>query len=276
MCEINENLAKLWKRKISIFAILLLLLLLAATIAEIYGVINIIKNSETPPYNIDTVAQLIGAIGSILLTIGLVVLYDKQASISKQQTAIQDNQEQLMQAEYEPKLKSSIGFKERQSIQFEIHNSGKAAAHDVQLMWEYGDQKYSWTKSVIRSGEMTGFSLLDENDNYLLHPDEVKEFFNEIDGPTISYKIECRDILDNSHEFEGIINVVEIIESRTDPVEFSNPSGISDELSNIDSTLQKIQREMKTSPIEQMEKRRSSFPKESTEKSDDNGDNQTE
>lgn len=254
MNEPDSLSSRIWERKISAFAVLLLVLLAGATIAESWNIINIIQNSETPPYQIDTAAQLIGAIGSILLTIGLVVLYDKQASVAKQQASIQENQEKLMQADYEPKLKASIGFKDVQSLQFEVHNSGKAAAHDVRVTWEYGTQHFSWTKSVIPSGEMTGFPLKKENDDWLLGPDETREFFNDLDEPNISYEIECRDILDNAHGFEGVIDVVEIIESRTNPAAFTNNDDVVDELSNIDSTLQRIHREVKLSPFERMKR----------------------
>jgi len=255
MSESNTLLSKVWKRKISAFAILLLILLAGAAIAEWLGAINIIQSSETPPYQIDTASQLIGAIGSILLTIGLVVLYDKQASVAKQQASIQENQEELMQADYEPKLKASLGFKEVQTLQFEIHNSGKAAAHDVQLRWEYGEQQFSWGKSVMPSGDMTGFPLKNKNDDWLFGPDETREFFDKLDGSNIIYKIKCNDILDNTHEFEGMIDAIDIIDSQTNPPAFTNRDDMVDELSDIDSTLQKIHKEIRPSPLDRLKSR---------------------
>jgi hypothetical protein len=273
MSESDNLLPRIWERKISAFAVLLLILFVGATAAESWNIINIVQSGETPPYQIDTAAQLIGAIGSILLTIGLVVLYDKQASVAKQQASIQENQEKLMQADYEPRLKASIGFKDVQALQFEIHNSGKAAAHDVHITWEYGTQRFSWSKSVIPSGEMTGFALKNQDDDWLLQPDETKEFFNKMDEPNISYEINCQDILDNSHRFSGVIDVVEVIESRTGPSEFTSSNNVVDELSNIDSSLQRIHRDIKPSPLEQM-RHTSSIPTENSEKDDlEAGDN---
>jgi len=74
MSESDNLLPRIWERKISAFAVLLLILFVGATAAESWNIINIVQSGETPPYQIDTAAQLIGAIGSILLTIGLVVL----------------------------------------------------------------------------------------------------------------------------------------------------------------------------------------------------------
>lgn len=260
MTESDGILLKIWERKISAFAVLLLILFLGAVIAESWGVINIIQDSEMPPYQIDTAAQLIGAVGSILLTIGLVILYDKQASVAKQQASIQENQEELMQADYEPKLKASLGFKEIQTVQFEIHNSGKAAAHDVRATWQYGNQSFAWSKSVIPSGEMTGFPLTDADDDWVLSPDETRELFEELGKQNISYEIECQDILGSDHKFEGDINVIEMIDSRTDVSEFMDSNDIAEELSNIHSSLESIHREMRPSPLEQMQRQDSFSP----------------
>ena len=203
-----------------------------------------IQDSETPPYTIDTTAQVVGAVGSVLLTIGLVVLYERQAVIAERQTDIQEGQEELMRADYEPRLKASVGFETTHTVRLEIHNTGKAAAHDVRATWRYGGKEFNWYKSVIQSGEMVGFLLKGHDGDHILEPDDVREFFSHLDSENIEYRIEFSDTLGRSDEFEDEIEVIDVIDSRTSVSELKNSPEIAGELSNINDSLESIEHQI--------------------------------
>lgn len=80
-------------------------------ILEYQGLLDYILNNDNPPYDVTEIAQIVSGIGSVLLSIILVMLYDKQASISDTQSMIQEEQVGLMRREREPRLSGPYNFR---------------------------------------------------------------------------------------------------------------------------------------------------------------------
>ncbi|QKY18640.1 hypothetical protein [Halorubrum sp. CBA1229] len=89
---------------------------------EFEGVVNII--SFDPPVESSNFAQIVGGIGSLVLTFGLVFLY-------KQQTAIQHRQERWMSASHRPELEFTSWVADNNQLSFELSNLGNGVAKNL-------------------------------------------------------------------------------------------------------------------------------------------------
>lgn len=98
-------------RPATYISFIVLAAILLIFISELMGVLNYVLDSDNPPYELKTISQVIGGIGSVLFSIILVILYDKQASISETQSTVQKEQTDLMRRERQPKLSGPYNFR---------------------------------------------------------------------------------------------------------------------------------------------------------------------
>ena len=106
-----EYLPNVQDRLVTYISLIILGILVAASFLEYQGTLNLITDSDNPPYQFATVARIIGGVGSVLFSIILVMLYDKQASISDTQSNIQKEQAELMRRQREPRLSGPYNTK---------------------------------------------------------------------------------------------------------------------------------------------------------------------
>lgn len=116
------NFDRLRGRKLEIFGVIALLVAGIWLALEIEGVANIV--SFSPPIPSNDFAQIVGGIGSLVLTFGLVFLY-------KQQTAIQHRQERWMSASHRPELELTRWTPKDNQLTFELFNLGNGVAKNL-------------------------------------------------------------------------------------------------------------------------------------------------
>lgn len=91
-------------------------------VSEVLGLTDIIRADV--PVNFTTYAQLMSAFGSLVFTLGLVILY-------YQQTRIQQRQESWMEAQHVPDLFVHWWEINRDTLVFGVSNAGTGLARDV-------------------------------------------------------------------------------------------------------------------------------------------------
>lgn len=129
---INRGRKFIGNNLIIVILFVLSILSLIVIALEISGIFNYITNN--PPYKITEFSNLIGAVGSLLLSALLVILYNKQ-------TTIQASQEQLMESEHRPKIvldKSRLTDNPEVTsgasrMIFTLSNSGKGSANNIKI-----------------------------------------------------------------------------------------------------------------------------------------------
>lgn len=109
--KIESLLPSLSNRPLTYLSFLISIGLLVTVLLVVQGDVGYIDSSATPAYTFESFTRGVGALGSIFLSILLVILYDKQASISKEQTTIQKEQKDLMQRDREPHLSGPYNFR---------------------------------------------------------------------------------------------------------------------------------------------------------------------
>lgn len=132
------------------FIIAALLAILAAFVwgtLEFFGFINVTRFSA--PYSLSSITAIFSALGSLLLTFVLVILYDKQASIQDSQRQLMSNQTAIMaeqasltekqrkleELEHVPEVHvSKIQLNEsKTNFELVISNHGKGVAKNVEV-----------------------------------------------------------------------------------------------------------------------------------------------
>jgi len=108
---VSSYLPNIRERIATYLSVLILLAVSIIMVLEYEGVINLIVDSDNTPFEVATVSRIIGGVGSVLFSIILVILYDKQASISNTQSRIQEEQAELMRREREPRLSGPYNTK---------------------------------------------------------------------------------------------------------------------------------------------------------------------
>ncbi|WP_157573507.1 hypothetical protein [Haloplanus natans] len=106
-----EYLPGIRSRPITYLSLLIISIFILIGVLELQGTFDYISNSDTPPYTVSTISQIIGGAGSLIFSILLVILYDKQASISGFQSVVQDEQKDLMRRDREPRLSGPYNFR---------------------------------------------------------------------------------------------------------------------------------------------------------------------
>jgi len=137
MRRICSYLDRLRGRKLEIFGVVCLLGAAIWLALEVKGVVNII--SFDPPVEPSDFAQIVGGIGSLVLTFGLVFLY-------KQQTTIQHRQERWMSASHRLELEFTGWEAEDNELSFELSNLGNGVAKNLAVavtISEYPPRSYA-------------------------------------------------------------------------------------------------------------------------------------
>lgn len=216
----------LWRRKTLIIVFLPLILFLVWAILETTGQINWVNT--TLPQEVPSFAQIAGAIATVILTFGLVVLYERQTLIQEQQ--------------YKPHLTGEIDALEITSSQFLIRNSGQGYAYQVSAEWEVAGETRTWEIPSLGPGDKFGFPVIvDENGQWVLSTEKIREILEENDSSTeIDYVIRCQDQFQREITFPGSVDF-EIIFKRSE----SNEIWKKDPLERIQSDLGDMRRDIK-------------------------------
>ena len=208
-------------------------------VLEILGVVNWVRIQ--PPLGASDFGPIASAVGTIVLTFGLLLLYDKQARLQGIQAQTQRNQEQLMEQQFQPFLTGEVGFMNVTSVHFSIQNSGNGPAFDVVAEWSVAGQSRSWEIPRLPAGEKHSFPIVVDGDDWLLSTGEIEEFLDEHNaGTEIDYSIECKDRFDEPLDFSGTVDFGVLIQ-RSDSDEIWE----TDPLEEMQNDLGKIQRDIR-------------------------------
>jgi len=229
-----RKLAKwLWGNRVSLAAYSLVVSGILWAVAEYAGLVNLV--SINPPYQANNFAQIAGAVGSIVLSFALVLLY-------AQQTEIQENQERLMEQDFKPYLTGEVTSLNVVSAQFAIRNSGNATAYHVKAEWTIAGETRSWEIPSLPPGEEYGFPVVvDEDDNWLLNTEEIREYLDENGASTeIKYDIWCHDRFDEKIHFHGTVDFG-VLAERSE----ANEIWDEDPLEELSNEVKKIRKDFK-------------------------------
>ena len=217
----------------------LIIALVIWLLLETFGLINWVQ-VETPVAASDF-GLIASAIGTIVLTFGLLLLYDKQANIQRIQAQTQRNQEELMEQQFQPYLSGEVGFRNITSVHFSIQNSGNGPAFDVVAEWSIANQTKSWEIPRLAAGNEHNFPIIVDGDDWLLSTGEIEDYLENQGADTeIQYSIRCEDRFGEPMGFSGEVDFGVLIQrSNSDEIWDTDP------LEEIQNDLSKIQRDMR-------------------------------
>lgn len=214
-------------------------LLVVLAIMERIGLTNLITLSL--PLTGPDFARIASGVGSVVLSFGLLLLYNRQTEIQRQQTDIQESQESLMEQQFTPYLVGEVAPLNIASAQFKIRNTGDGSAYDVRAKWEVAGNTRTWEIPSLPPGEEYGFPVIVDDGNWLLGTGEIQEYLEENDvSSTIDYEIKYkdrfnqRDCVDEAVDFGVLIS-----RSESDEIWSNEP------LEEISSNIRKIQRDLR-------------------------------
>ena len=223
---------RIWRNRVSIVAYGLVVTGAGWLISEYLGWVNFV--STNPPYQANNFAQIAGAVGSIILSFALVLLY-------AQQTDIQENQEQLMEQNFKPYLTGEVTSLNIVSAQFAIRNTGNATAYHVEAEWTVAGKTRSWKIPSLPPGEEFGFPVVVQDEDWMLNTEEIREYLDEHDASTeIEYDIWCYDRFDERIHFDGTVDFG-VLAERSD----ANEIWDEDPLEELSSEVKKIRKDFK-------------------------------
>lgn len=241
MVEFRENFRKggiqiywlarrVWHRKALILAWLLVLLFIGWGYLEYIGVVNFTE--ATTPLNAQNFAQIAGASGTIILTFGLLLLYDKQTQIQRQG--------------FKPHLTGEVDSLEIVSTQFVIRNTGGGHAYQVVAKWEVADYERTWKIPSLAPGQEYGFPVIvDDNENWLLNTGEIENYLDEHDASSvITYEIHCKNQFGFQQKFTGRVDFSSVA-TRSSAHEIWEKEPIEEirsEIEDIDDSIGKLVR----------------------------------
>lgn len=220
----------LWMRKGSVFGYLVILTIIAIAVLELQGDIDLVPQGAQNESQLERLAPIIGAFGSVALSFGLLILYSRQTKVLEQQ--------------YQPFLAGEVDSLNPVASQFLVRNSGSDFAYDIEAEWTIGGEKRVWETPSLGPGETVGFPIVvDDEGGWLLNNQQVRDYLEERDvGSSIEYEIRCKDQFDIRREFSGEVNV-DVIAKReesheiwdTDPLD-----SIDNSISNIEASIDAI------------------------------------
>lgn len=232
MVQPKKIATKVWSKRVLIVACAFVVAGAGWMLAEYFDLVNFV--SVNTPYNANNFAQIAGAIGSIVLSFALVLLY-------AQQTNIQQNQEKLMEQELKPYLTGEVSSLNIVSAQFAIRNTGNATAYNVEAEWTVAGDTRSWEIPSLPPGEEFGFPVVVDGDNWMLNTEKIQEYLDEQSAPTkIEYSICCYDRLDEKIHFEGTVDFGVLAERSG-----ANEIWEEDPLETLSSEVKKIRKDFK-------------------------------
>ncbi|WP_440990643.1 hypothetical protein [Haloarchaeobius baliensis] len=236
--DINEE--ERFRDRIPIFiGYSLIAVLVIWSLLETRGVINWVR--VDPPVAASDFGLIASAVGTIVLTFGLLLLYDKQAYIQRIQAQTQRNQEELMEQQFQPYLTGEVGFRNITSVHFSIQNSGNGPAFDVVAEWTVADQTRTWEIPRLAAGDEHNFPIVVDGDDWLLSTGEIEDYLENHGAETkIQYSIECKDRFGEQMDFSGDVDFGVLIQRAN-----SDEIWDTDPLDEIQNDLSKIQRDMR-------------------------------
>jgi hypothetical protein len=173
-------------------------------ILEWRGLINAIPVQEGS--ELIGIAPVFGAFGSIALTFGLLILYDRQAAILEQQ--------------YQPYLTGEIESRSAVTSQFVVRNTGEDYAYNIKAEWTIADETRVWETPSLAPGETAAFPVIvDEDGGWMLHTQQIKNYLDEEGiSSEIDYQIRCEDQFGIPDQFSGSVDF-DVMTKREDSFE---------------------------------------------------------
>lgn len=217
-----------WIRKGVMLGYAAILGLFLIAVLEWYQVIDLIPLEEEN--QLTRMAPVFGAFGTIALTFGLVILYDRQARVLAQQ--------------YKPHLAADIVNNSPMTSQFVVRNTGDDYAYDIQAQWDVAGQTRTWEKPSLAPGDSASFPIvIDEDDRWLLNTNQIDEYLENNDSTKeIDFELICEDQFDLPHRFTGTVDF-EVMKRRQDAREIweVNPiESMADSLTSLEASVEQL------------------------------------
>lgn len=182
---------RVWHRKALILAWTLVLTFVGWAGLEHVGATDF--TTVNRPLQAQNFAQIAGAGGTIILTFGLLLLYDKQTQIQRQG--------------FKPHLTGEVDSLEILTSQFVIRNTGGGHAYQVEANWEVADYSRTWKIPSLAPGQEYGFPVIVDNGNWLLNTQEISDYLEENGySSEIAYDIKCKDQFGYQQSFSGHVD----------------------------------------------------------------------
>jgi len=176
------------------------------------------------------VAQVMGAFGPVALTLGLILLYDRQAKTSEQQ--------------YQPYLIAETENRNTVLTQFVVRNTGEGFAYKMEAEWAVADDERTWKTQSLAPGDSATFPIvLDENGRWILDTQMVRDHLEENDASSeVEYTIRCEDQFGIPKKFTGEVDLEEIAqrEEANEIWEKDPMNSLASSLSDIESSVDQI------------------------------------
>jgi hypothetical protein len=219
----------LFRRKGIVIASLLLLVITAGTGLELIGVFNFVPVGEGEN-ELVKIAPIMGAFGSLALSLGLLLLYATQT--------------QVLEHQYRPYLTGEIKAAGPVIAHFSVRNSGSDFAYDINAEWSVGGETRTWQKSNLPPGESADFPVItDREGGWILNLNQLRSYFDENDiEPRFEYDIECEDRFGVERTFDGVVDLG-ILLNREEANEIwqpDPPQAMADSLENIENSLDSV------------------------------------
>lgn len=175
---------------------------------------------------------------SVVLSMGLLFFYWQQTELNRAMVNKKN-------ADYKPSLKVGVDFLSEglHPILF-IRNSGKAAAHDVEVKWEIGSKSNSWSIPVIPPENEHKFPIFVEDGNWVLNRDKIEKKLEDEEETHLKCSYSRTDILGCKEEKQENVNIMKSIRGResNEIVQKDNIRRIRKELEGINDNLIKLRR----------------------------------
>jgi len=167
-------------------------------------------------------APVFGAFGSIALTFGLVILYDRQARVLAQQ--------------YQPHLTGDLENRSAVTTQFVIRNTGENYAHNIIAEWKVAGEKREWETPNLAPGDTAAFPVVvDDNGGWVMQTDQIQEYLEENGNSLdINFTIHCEDQMGLTHTFSGTVDFG-VMRQRQEAKEIWEMDPIDSLVSNVES-----------------------------------------
>ncbi|TKX72973.1 MULTISPECIES: hypothetical protein [Halorubrum] len=226
--HIRRALRKGWLRKGVLLAYGAILLASVTAVLELNQTIDLVPSQGDNQLTI--MAPVFGAFGSIALSFGLVILYDRQARVLAQQ--------------YQPYLTGDLENRSAVTTQFVIRNTGEDYAHNITAEWEVAGETRKWETPDLAPGDTAAFPVVvDDDDGWIMNTDQIRDYLedngNSLD---IDFTIKCEDQMDMAHTFSGTVDfgVMSQRQEASEIWEVDPIDSLASSAANIEASVDKI------------------------------------
>lgn len=222
--NLTRYIRALWMRKGSVLGYLVIITIIGIAGLELQGHIDLVTQGTQNESQLERLAPIIGAFGSVALSFGLLILYSRQTKILEQQ--------------YQPFLAGEVDSLNPVASQFLVRNSGSDFAYDIEAEWTIAGEERLWETPSLGPGETVGFPIVvDDEGGWLLNNQQVRDYLEERGvGSSIEYVIRCKDQFNIQREFSGEVNV-DVITKREESHEIWD----TDPLDSMDNSISNIE-----------------------------------